>query len=241
MSESPDHFQLSIHDVRSWVSARARLLTEVAEIERRLAAAVALFPALQAEIGAIDLDREPRKYTSRHDSLTAFILRALNDAPEGMKLAELRQAVAADPTQAERFRRTPNAVYGSLNFLASRGDVRKRGHLVFATAVLDRILSERGNNWQPPEPDDGLTGVIIKYLEGRPAGAAAGEIKQHLIADPVFGERVGTSKNFVYNRLARLFVSGKLVKDREQYKLPAAGGVATKTAERPSEDGEFGL
>jgi len=152
---------------------------------------------------------------------SAFITNLVSKSRTGISHTELKAAVQ-NSEYAERLEDQAKAYHRTLGKLVTRNDVVRHGSRFYAPSVYE-VLKKNGDL---PEieggttlRENGATTLTLGVLRGHPDGLSASDLKVLVGADPAAPKSITEHSQYIYNVLATLIGSGRVVKNGTLYQI----------------------
>ena len=155
-------------------------------------------------------------------SWTATILRIVNDHPDGISYAELKDEIGKTHL-GSKLAKTEKSLYGGALKLSSNQQIVRHNGWLFTPASFKRfeeaVKAGKIEDKQPTRQQRSPVGEAVKaFLENRPNGATSAEIVEELKKNPELSPTLERNKTHIYNVLSRLVDrDGELVKGGSKY------------------------
>lgn len=211
---------IPIGSVRSWkmrvVQARAEieeLEREIADTEAKLAAISHLFP---------DIDLEHIASQPDADTWPGMVLYLAEDEDRGREPRELLDKAREMPEFADKTSvANPTGFYNAISRLAERGDIKRRGTLVYSKKLWKAIEAGEVEDvaWKAAErAAPPIREYILEKMRGR--GFIAPKVIGVLISDEQeIADRLARNPQYLYTLLGRMVRKKELVKRDSTYAL----------------------
>ena len=173
---------------------------------------------------------------------TAFILDVVGKSRDGIGHAELKAAVQ-NTKHAARLKDQAKAYHRTLGKLIARNDLVRHGSKFYDPAVYE-VLKKNG---ELPEVEEGASGreigaaarLTLEVLQAHPVGLSGPDLKVLVGADPDAPKSVKGHGQYIYNVLATLIGTGKVIKEGPLYRIaektrPRGNGVSGANASEPA-------
>lgn len=221
---------ISVQDFLNWQRERdvaskqvAALEAKIATIERKIEAALVLFPKLE---GAGLPHRIQPAEASEVSTWRELVYYALSQSNSGLTQRDMLEIGLSTP-MAERVKQTPAGLYMAVRKLEQRSQLVRRGNYFYLPDVWEAV--ERGELEEASTGSEGPQDVVLSALaDGKPRQPR--EIAQALKDNPRTSGQVQKNPNYTYPLLARMTASGKLLKHpdgtytRSDIKIEAPNG-----------------
>ncbi len=228
---------IPIGSVRAWKSRVAEAREEIEQLEREIAEMEAKLAAIAQLFPSIDLDHIASQPDI--DTWPGMVLWLIKDEDRGREPRELLDKARQMPEFADRLGTSnPTGFYNAISRLAERGEIMRRGTLIYSRDLWDAIdageVEDRAHNaMQKAGPQ--MREYILQKMRGR--GFLAPKVISDLICDEKeIADRLARNPQYLYTLLGRMVGKKELVKRDSTYALaneaeaPNGGAVgASKT------------
>lgn len=156
---------------------------------------------------------------SEGHKFSAFIVDLVSKSRAGISHSELKSAVQ-DSEYASRLEDQAKAYHRAVSKLIARKEIVRHGARFYAHAVY-QVLKKNGD--LPPIEEglslreNGAAKITLEVLQGHPDGLTGRDLKVLVGADPAAPKSVSEHGQYIYNVLATLIGSGRVVKNGNLY------------------------
>ena len=158
---------------------------------------------------------------SQGHQFSIFITTLVSKSPAGISHTELKAAVSISE-YAVRLEDQAKAYHRTISKLIERNDIVRHGSKFYAPSVYE-VLKKNGNL---PEIEEGISlrengaaNITLGVLQGHPDGLSGPDLKVLVGADPAAPKSVTAHGQYIYNVLATLIGSGRVVKNGLLYQV----------------------
>lgn len=150
------------------------------------------------------------------------ILGVLVEAGKGLEPHEITRALKKTDFK-DRVTGNPNGLYNTITRMAAKGDLLRKGKLVYASDVLDRMIkngadiSTVGKTAYEVQPDS-TASLIVKVLNENPQGLRGARILEKLKQEENAPKSVFNHSSFLYTILGKLVARNVIVKRGKVFK-----------------------
>lgn len=161
----------------------------------------------------------PNSPHSQGYRFSTFITELVNKSRAGMSHAELKAAVQGSE-YASRLEDQAKAYHRTISKLVARNEIVRHGSRFYARSVY-QVLKKNGDLPDIEEGvslrENGAAKITLEVLQGHPDGLTGPDLKVLVGADPAAPKSVAGHGQYIYNVLATLIGSGRVIKNGNLY------------------------
>lgn len=172
---------------------------------------------------------------------STFIIELVGKSRGGISHVGLKAAVQSTE-HADRLEDQAKAYHRTISKLVARNEIVRHGNRFYAPSVYE-VLKKTGDL---PEIEEGMSlrengaaKITLDVLQGHPDGLSGPDLKVLVGADPAAPKSVTEHGQYIYNVLATLMGSGRVVKNGNLYQVaekakPRGNGASGVNASGPA-------